>query len=247
MINIYTFQFNDADFLEYQYKTFKKFLKEEHQLICINNSYDKPHEKQAIQDRANALGIPHYFPENIDHSKGGYSHQTAIQWVWNKFIVNSNEINIILDHDIFLINDFIIDLNYDFTGIMQGRGEHIKYLHPAFIVANNTLKDKETISFKGEKIDGHDCDSGGNLHHYIVAHPDLKIKGINLVNICSEHENLDIIPQKFRDGYNETDPMQICEGFLLHYRNGSNWAWTEKNVYNRKKEQLLNTLNYYLG
>lgn len=247
MIKIYTFQFNDADFLEYQHKTFKRFLKQEHELICINNSYDKPHEKSAIQNKAAELGIVHHFPQNVDHSQGGYSHQTAIQWVWDKFIANSTDINMIVDHDMFLIRDFSPDLNYDLTGIMQGRGEHIKYLHPGFMVINNTLKDRETVSFKGEVIDGHACDSGGNMHHYLQSHPDLKIKGLNLVNICSEQGNMDVIPSEIHNDYYEINPMQIGENFLLHCRDGSNWSWTEKSIYEKKKKQLFYTLNYYMS
>ena len=70
MINIYIFAFNSAQFLEWQYITFKKFLKEEHQIHCINNSFDKLNEKEAIQAKAEQLGIPHYFPEGVNHNAG---------------------------------------------------------------------------------------------------------------------------------------------------------------------------------
>lgn len=247
MIKIYSFQFNDPEFLYYQFLTFKKFIKEEHKLICVNNSFDKPHERKAIQDKAIELNIPHYIPQNVEHMGAGRSHQTAINWVWKNFIVSSNDINIIVDHDIFLINDFHIDTNYDVTGVMQGRGNHIKYFHPGFMVINNTLKDKDTVCFKGEKIDGYDCDSGGNWHHYIMMHPELKIKGINLVNICQEQGNLHVLPDNARSGYNESDCIQVCDNNIIHFRNGSNWAWTEKKHFDRKKEQLRIILNHYMN
>ena len=246
MIKIYTFQFNDADFLEYQYKTFKKFLKEEHQLVCINNATDE-NKKETIQKKAVELGVPHYFPKNVNHSLAGYSHQTAIQWTWDNFIVNSDDISIILDHDIFLIKEFSPDLSYDITGIMQGRGEHIRYFHPGFMVINNTLKDKETVSFKGEVIDGHTCDSGGNTYRYIQNHPNLKIRYLNLVNICAEHENLNIIPEQFRDGYELTKPFQILDNFAIHCLDGSNWSWADKDLMIKKKQRLYNVLDYYLS
>lgn len=247
MIKIYSFQFNNPEFLHYQFLTFKRFIKEEYELICINNSFDKPHEKEAIRKKAEELNIPHYFPENVNHSKGGYSHQTALQWTWDKFIAKSNDINMIVDHDMFFIKDFSCDLNYDITGIMQGRGEHIKYFHPAFMVINNTLKDRETVSFKGEQIDGLNCDSGGNWHHYLLAHPDLKIKGLLLCNISTEQGNLDILPPSARSHYNERDALQICEDNMIHFRNGSNWAWTEQRSFDRKKEQLRIILNHYMN
>lgn len=247
MIKIYSIQFNNPEFLYYQFLTFKKFIKEEHELICINNSFDKPEEKEAIRQKAHELNIPHYFPEGINHSKSGYSHQTALQWTWKNFIINSNDINIIVDHDMFFIRDFSFDPSYDITSVMQGRGEHIRYFHPGFMVINNTLKDKETVDFKGELIDGFNCDTGGNWHHYLVAHPQLKIKGLSICNICSEHENMDIMPPEARSDYNESDPLQIIGGNIIHFRNGSNWAWTEKRLFDRKKEQLRMILNHYMN
>lgn len=247
MINIYTFAFNNPVFLEYQYKTFKKFLKREHQLICINNSFDKPHDKEALRLKAEELSIPHFVPANMDPRSGGYGHQSALNWAWQKFIVHSNDINIIVDHDMFPIRDFPIDLDYDISGVMQGRGEHIKYLHPGIMVINNTLRDKETVDFKGELIDGHYCDSGGNWHHYMLAHPDLKIKGLSLVNIASEHENMDIIPESLRAGYEQTKPYQILENYMIHCLDGSNWSWAEEQLFHQKKERLYSLLNYYLS
>lgn len=247
MINIYTFQFNNPQFLEWQFKTFKHFLKEEHQLICINNSFDKPAEKEAIRAKAEELGIPHYIPENMDARSGGYGHQSALNDVWQKFVVPSNDINIFIDHDMFLIRELLIDLNYDIIGVAQGRGEHIKYLHPGFIIFNNTLKDKETICFKGEKIDEHWCDSGGNFWNYWREHPDIKVKGLSLVNISPDHENLDVLPPEARVDYTDSDPIQILENYVLHVRNGSNWAWTEQSTFNRKLQQAEQTINYYMS
>lgn len=248
MIKIYSFQFNNPEFLEYQFKTFKRFIKEEHQLICINNSFDNHREREAIRQKALELNIPHHVPRNVEHRMGGgRSHQTALNWVWKNFIVDSNDINMVIDHDIFLINEFRFDANYDLTVVMQGRGNHIKYFHPGFMVINNTLKDKETVCFKGEKIDGHDCDSGGNWHHYIMAHPDLKIKDINLVNICQEQGNIDVLPEAARSEYNESDCIQVCDNNIIHFRNGSNWAHTGSKEFNRKKEQLRIILEHYMS
>lgn len=248
MIKIYTFQFNNAEFLELQHKTFKRFLKQEHEIICINNSFDKDWERNAIRDKAAELGIAHYIPGDVDHHSGaGRSHQDALNWTWRKFVVDSNDITIFIDHDMFPIRDVPIDLNYDIVGVMQGRGEHIKYLHPGIIIANNTLKDKETINFIGEKIDGHDCDSGGNLHYYLQSHPDLKIKGLSLVNICPEHENMDVLPSEAREGYFDGDCLQLLENYMIHYRAGSNWCHTPHDIFMRKMEQLKQTLNYYMS
>ncbi len=247
MINIYTFQFNTPDFLEKQVTTFKRFLKAEHRIICVNNSFDKPHEQEAIRLRAEQLGIQHYIPEARDPRSGGWGHQAALNDVWQKFVTPSNDINIFIDHDIFLIRELSIDLSYDITGVAQGRGSEIKYLHPGFIIFNNTLSDKETIDFRGMNIDGFDCDSGGNFWHYWKQRPTLKVKGLSLVNICEEQGNMDVLPPEARNGYYDGDCLQILEDYALHVRNGSNWAYTEQSIFNRKMEQMNQTLNYYMS
>ena len=247
MINIYSFQFNNAAFLEWQYITFKRFLKEEHQLICINNCYDKPHEGEAIRAMAEKLGIPHYIPNHVDHRAGaGRSHQTALNWAFHN-IVDHNNIAIIVDHDMFPIREFPLYPEYDVISVMQGRGENIKYFHPGIMIIHPSLKDRDQVDFIGTKIDFHDCDSGGNWHWYLEKHPDLKIKGLSMVNVCNEHENMNVLPPEAREGYYEGDCIQICEDFLLHGRGGSNWQQTPENIFNRKNQQIEQTLNYYLS
>lgn len=247
MINIYTFQFNNPQFLEWQFKTFKHFLKEDHQLICINNSFDKPAEKEAIRAKAQELGIPHYMPEGVDHNAGaGRSHQTAINWAWKNLMVHDESL-IILDHDMFPIRNFQLFPEFDVISVMQGRGENIKYFHPGIMIIHPSLKDRQQVDFIGEKIDGLDCDSGGNWWHYIRSHPDLKIKGLSMVNVCNEHENMDVLPVEAREGYYEGDCMQICEDFLLHGRGGSNWQQTPEDLFNRKNQQIEQTINYYMN
>lgn len=247
MIKIYTFQFNNPEFLCKQFISFKKFLKEEHELICINNSFDKPEERESIRLKAEQLGIPHYIPEGVDHRKGaGRSHQTAINWAW-KNIMTHDDIIIIVDHDMFAIRKFQLYPEYDIISVMQGRGEHIRYFHPGIMIIHPSVKDRDKVDFIGGEIDGIACDSGGNWHFYIESHTQLKIKGLSMVNICSEHENLDILPPEARVDYYEEDPMQVCENFLLHGRGGSNWQQTPINLFNRKNEQIEQTLNYYLN
>ncbi len=243
----HTIQFNNAKFLEWQYITFKKFLKQEHQLVCINNAYDKPDEKLAIEQKANELGIPHYYPQGVSHDAGaGRSHQLALNWMV-KNLMQHDDTTIIVDHDMFLIREFQLYPEYDIVTVMQGRGQHIKYFHPAIIIVHPSVKDRDKFDFIGEEIDGIACDSGGNMHHYIVSHDQLKIKGLSMVNICQEHENTGILPAEAREGYYEDDPMQMCENFLLHGRGLSNWQQTPTDLFNRKLEQIEQTLNFYLN
>lgn len=246
MINIYTFQFNQPDFLEYQFRTFSKFLSLPHKLICVNNAYDNHYEKRAILDKASQLGIAHVIPENIDYNRGpGYSHQDALNWTWNNFIANSSDPVIIVDHDMFPIKTLNFDFSYDITGISQGRGEYIRYFHPGFMLINN-IPDKNTIDFRGQKIDGHNCDTGGNWHHYLLAHPELKIKGLLMQAINYSQETMKFLPESVHSSYDTNDQMEIVEDYMIHFRNGSNWAHTNKYQFNSRVDQLKQTLDYYL-
>lgn len=226
MIHIYTFAYNNPEFLEKQYLCFKKFLKREHQLVCINNANDT-FMWAKILEVATKYGIQHYTPENINHSKAGTSHQQALNWAWHNVMRHSDTL-IIVDHDMFPVDRVRLYENYDIAAIMQGRGEHIKYFHPGFIIIHPSLKDRESVDFTGEEIEGHRCDSGGNWHHYMQAHPDLEIKELSLVDIASED---------FKE-----DELQMCQEFMLHFRNGSNWKCISPEQFARKRENLIKLL-----
>ena len=246
MIKIYTFQFNNPVFLEYQYKTFKRFLKQEHQLICVNNA-DKQDDQAAILKKAQELGLAHWIPEDVDVRSNGYGHQAALNWTLRKLVASTNDVCIFLDHDMFAIREVILDFTYDFIGVAQGRGDTIKYLHPGFLVFNNTIRDRESIDLRGQQIDGHWCDSGGNFWHYWKSHPEIKVKGLSLVNVCAEHENVDIIPENLRDGYDLCKPFQILENFILHGLDGSNWGVASPDLFAKKKDRLYKVLDHYLS
>ncbi len=242
MIRIYTFAFNNPEFLEKQHACFKKFMKQDHELICINNASDRMHW-QRILDKAHNLHIKHYTPEGVSHAKAGTSHQQALNWAWNN-LIKHEDIVIIVDHDMFPVREFQLYEGYDIASVMQGRGEHIKYFHPGIMIIHPSAPDRDRFDFTGTYIDGLACDSGGNMHHYLQQHPEIKIKELSMVNVSSEQGNLDVIPPV--ENYNEENPMQICEDFLLHFRAGSNWCHDPADVFNRKKLHLEQTLNHYM-
>lgn len=246
MVNIYTFCFNEPEFLRFQYLTFKKFLKDEHKLICINNAVEGG-VRENIKTTAKDMGIDHYIPQNVDHSMYGLSHQSALNWTWKNLISQNNDINIIVDHDMFAINEFsCTNLEKDIYGIEQSRG-YVKYFHPGFMILNNTLTEKDKIDFYGGEIEGHNCDTGGQWHYYLQNHPDLKIVWLPLNDIKSIHNNLDYIPKEAQKGYDERYNFQIVMDFIFHFRIGSNWIHLKGNDLKRRKEQLYQTLNFHLN
>jgi len=228
MIKVFTFCFNNPDFLEKQYLTFKEYLHEEHQLHCINNARELE-DKNAVFEKCNLLKIPCWLPSNVNHDQAGWSHQTALNWAWHNLIAKHDDTAIIVDHDMFPIKEFNLYKEYDIASLMQGRGNNIKYFHSAIMIINPSLIDRDTVDFMGEEIDGYRCDTGGNWHHYMQAHPNLKIKEMSISYIPSED---------FKE-----NELEVIDDFLLHFRGGSNWMNMPKDMFQRK----VNELNKILG
>lgn len=248
MVKIFTFQFNDPDFLNWQHQCFKKFLTDEHELICINNAID-PHIAHQIELMAIKLGIKSHIVEGQDHSLHGVSHQRAMNWAWNKFAKNHDGIVIYCDHDMFLINEISFNegMTTPFYGIPQSRA-HIQYPHPGFIAMDmKRIPDKDQIDFYGGNIDGHNVDSGGQIYHYFKSHPEISITWLPLIDIVYENSNLHLLPEQARYGYDERYNFQIVSDFMFHFRIGSNWIHLSKQAQQRRKEQAKATIDYYLS
>jgi len=152
MIKVFTFCFNNPDFLEKQYLTFKEHLREEHQLHCINNARELE-DKNAIFEKCNILKIPCWLPSKVNHDQAGWTHQTALNWAWHNLIAKHDDTVIIVDHDMFPIKEFNLYKEYDIASLMQGRGNNIKYFHSAIMIINPSLIDRDTVDFMGEEID----------------------------------------------------------------------------------------------
>ncbi|HHT9135819.1 MAG TPA: hypothetical protein ACFYEK_01100 [Candidatus Wunengus sp. YC60] len=179
-----------------------------------------------IYKMASALEIETITPIGVDHSLAGRSHQQALNKVWPQ-MDHENTI-IIVDHDVFAIKEFRLFKEYDIASVMQGRGEHIKYFHPGIMIIHPSLKDRDQVDFTGDEIDGYRCDTGGEWHKYLQAHPKLLIKELSMPDIESE---------EFGD-----DRLQLCDDFLLHFRNGSGWLNTPREIVEKKKQKLIEML-----
>lgn len=248
MIKLFTFAFNDPDFLKWQFFSFRKFLKDPHELICINNAIDALTREQ-IQRQAAELGVKSYVVEGQDHSLHGVSHQRAMNWAWQQFASKHDGICIYLDHDMFLIQEisFADGMTTPIYGLPQSRG-HIQYPHPGFLVMDlPKLPHKETMDFYGGNIDGHNVDSGGQLYRYLKAHPDIQVTWLPLIDIVYENSNLHILPEEARRGYDERYNFQIVSDFMFHFRIGSNWIHLSKGAQAQRKRQAQAVIDHYVG
>lgn len=235
-IEIYSILFNNKSFIEYQAKTFKKFLKEDFNLNIVDNSNNNTSdeiENLCFKNQLKYIRINN----NPFHGNPSFSHSHAVQYIFeNHVIKNNDEMVIITEFDVFLIKYFSLRnylLDYDIAGIHQKRGS-FSYLHPGLIIMDNKrLPNKHEINFSPVTIDNTGLDTGGGLTFYLNKYK-LKIKYIIFFsdNYSNKYKHLrginyhEFNPSIFgqlESKYRKQYMMESFENIFLHFRGGSNW------------------------
>lgn len=205
-ILIFTYSYNRPDFIKLQYKTFKKFLKDDYKFVVFNDARD-PHLYKQIKATCKKLGIDCIkIPQEI-HDRpylqrwpGEGLHDPAVRncnvvmYSLDHYGFEHDDIIVLLDSDMFLVKPFSIKKfmqNYDVAAVPQGRSPDIRYLWIGLAFLNmRTMPNKTTINFNCGKIDGIGVDAGGQTHHYIKNNPTARIHDMNLIHLsgfaCSE-------------------------------------------------------------
>ncbi len=193
-ILIFTFSHNRPDFIEIQYKTFKKFLKDDYEFIVFNDATNNEMQKNIEQtcEKLNLKCIR--IPQEI-HSQPylqrwpgeNYNHPSirccnVVQYSLDNFGFNHDGIVCLFDSDMFLVREFSISKflkNYDIMGVPQSNSNHkasVTHIsvHLAFLNMKN-LPDKRKLNFNCGKIYEMPIDAGGHTYYYLKDHPQLKI------------------------------------------------------------------------
>ena len=241
MIHIYSIQYNKPEFIYLQKKSFNKFIKN-FKFTVIDNSVDDNISSE-IKNICKNIDIDLIIPQNKFDSRlnglHGLSHEIGVNTFLNelKNNHNTNDIVILLDHDVFLISDLSKILNkimeYSILTIKQTR-EHIYYIWPGLAIFNlkNCININE-ISLNGaqlingvwEPIDnGVFTDVGGHSFHYLKKYE----KEINLRDIS------EICAQSF----DEISDKHI----FYHFHDGSQWSKYSDDIWNNKFEKIKNIL-----
>ncbi len=200
---IFTFSYNRPDFIEIQYKTLKKFLKDDYEFVVFNDAPDLSENEKSITNMCKKLNIKHIrIPQNI-HSKPylkrwpgeDYNHPTirccnVIQYSLNTYGFNHDDIVLLLDSDIFLIREFSIQeflKNYDIVSFPQQKANnnfiitqlsvHLTFLNMPF------LHNRNNMDFNCGKVFDVPVDAGGQTYFYLRNNPDLRIYYLNNQNI----------------------------------------------------------------
>lgn len=195
-VMIITHGYNRPDFIEIQYKTFKKFLKDNYEYIVFNDG-PTPSQAQEIEDICTKLGIRCFrIPQEIHSRPYMYrdpreevnSYNTpsvrcsnAVQYSLDILGFDHDGIVAIVDSDMFLIQEFSIVnylKDYDIASVSRKVGNpQIEHIWVGIMFLNmNTLPNKRTLNFNCGFIGDTPVDAGGYNYYYLVQNPGIKVR-----------------------------------------------------------------------
>lgn len=244
-MKIFAYCYNRPDYLKYQNLCLNKFIKEDFEFYCIDNSKDKKIEEE-FKNICSSSNIKYLRNLKPDHSLEGTSHYAAMQWSWNEMLSKTNEIVVMIDHDNFPIQKVsILDLLGDniIAGVPQGRG-HVEYLNPALMIFDTSkMPNKNTVSFKGSRIEEQNTDIGGELYFYFRDNKDVKVNRLPSGPI--EHDDKLICEHLKKYHYPHT--FDLIGNAFMHPRNGSNWARLDPEVFKNRDKLIFSIIEENLN
>lgn len=266
---IVTHHFNRPEFIQYQVQSLKRFLKDEYKLVIFNDAVEATHRnairKEAAKYNLRCIDIPreiHSKPYLYRFPGEDYQHPSvrtanAIQYSLNELAFNFDGNVCILDSDMFLVRPLSIDEimeEYDICALWQSRegyqGHKVHYLWNGVVFLNmRTLPKKRTLNFNCGIIKGAPLDTGGYTSEYILAHPEVRIKSMNVCLIRHLFDHPELKGDFKHLEFFKPHPMNfemLFEGNFLHYRSGANWN-NRSGQFHRQKMHLLNGFFQTLG
>lgn len=263
-LKIFTFTFNRPDILELQYKTFKKYCKNNFDFIVIHDSRNNEYVNE-ISNICKRNNLEFYHHSSLPGKEPSEYHSDVVTWTYENIITKkyNDDIIFLLDHDIFMLEDFDI-IQYmddcDMLTLFQRR-PHRDELMPSYsyqidendkslyyswtglsIFKNNKLKNKD-FDFKCKtpnqlqdlpKNERQNLDTGGGTYKLF------KDKSLIIKDIGYEHldyyNGFQIRQNPINKGH---DYILMCQRKFLHYKNASNWHLNYHINDNDKTNMLL--------
>lgn len=206
---IFTYAYNRPDFIEMQYKTFKKFLKDEYDFWVFNDASNESMQHQ-IEAMCHTYGITCIrIPQEIHNRPYLYRwpgenfndpavrNSNVVQYSLDKYGFDHKGILLLLDSDMFLIRDLHLSeymQNYDLAGVPQWRslnGTTVTYLWIGLVFLKpDRLPNVRSLNFNCGLIGDIHVDTGGQTHHYLVNNPGISLRTIDHIGVpllrCSQ-------------------------------------------------------------
>ncbi len=260
-ILLFTYAYNRPDFIEIQYKTFKKFLKDDYEFVVFNDAPELAME-QNITAMCERYGIRCIrIPQSI-HSKPylkrwpqeDYQHPTVrncnvVMYSLNEVGFKHEGIVAIFDSDIFLVKEFSIKeymQGYTLAGLVSGEVYSYLWIGLAFMDMR-IMPNKTSIDFNCGRVFDYPVDAGGHTHYYLQSNPSISVKKMNHINTeflqdkdsqeIDKYFSDDVTRQFLKKGPQNID--FLIDTRFLHYRSGTNWN-RKSAAYHEQKTRLFN-------
>ena len=279
-MKILTSVVNNPIFIEIQYNTLKKYMKCDYEFIVFNDAKQFPDftnsgninihkeiEKKCKELEIKCIKIPNEHHKTIQCA--GKRCADSINFI-QKYMLNNNDEYLVIDSDMFLINDFNIDKykDYDCAIVLQSRElPKIDYIwNGLFYFNSNNINDFETIKWDLTS----NTDVGGMTNIWLNK----KCKELpNTVEIRNSNkgifnrDRIYFIKHLWSLSWNESempeylkntklekfikeDPRnnnnkyfcEIYDDIFLHYRAGGDWEKKGLNFHSKLSEVLKNSL-----
>lgn len=238
-MEIISLHFNRPDFIELQYNSLKKWVKD-FNFTVYDNCPDN-----AIKDECERLGIKS-IPIKIFSADTSWCVGLSLNKMWETLQHNKGEL-LYIDSDMFLINELPkFDCNFAF--VPQKRGEYtypwtgLMYFNMDTLPYPERLKWQVDYSLK-------DTDVGGLNHFYLQEHK-LKIQELEMWTLIDKDKySFNGIDSERKPEHIEMEKIALskpfdifkCKGkdFVLHYKSASNYPDFYTPEYNKLKTQAL--------
>jgi|UniRef100_A0A6C0LSW2 hypothetical protein len=280
-MKIVTAVVNNPDFIEIQYHTLNKFFKGPYEFIVFNDAKDFPDFtnegditiKNAIENTCKTLGIQCINVPNEQHKTikcAATRCADSMNYIL-KYQLQNPDKYLLLDSDMFLIDDFDIDKysKYDCAIVLQSRNNHtINYFwNGIYYFDFNKMKNTELLNWNTCTY----CDVGGMMREWLS----LQLNGAYIPNtdeirwtnntfhsdntyfikhlwscswdiseLPSGLRNSNILNFLSYDIRNKNDKFfcEIYDDVFLHYRAGGNWNGEGMNIHKQLTQSLKTVL-----
>ncbi len=229
-VGVFTTVVNRPDFLEYQARLFRKYLRDEYVFHVVDDSVEPAITRQYAEIcRRHGLEY-HRKPRRfrLRRPSAADACAEAVQWTYDALIRSryADSVALLLDSDMFLVEDFdprAYVADHTLAGLKQRRGP-VVYLANCLLLLNMPEIERlgGDLDFSPGKIEGQDVDVGGHLY-YFIHRPDVRVRETDpdmRPAYPTHFKGIWLQDPALTEGYNIE---AHCGGRFLHYRAASNW------------------------
>jgi hypothetical protein len=248
LVRIYTVCDRRPDFVKMQRDTFRRHLRDRHELVVCDNA-----ESRGASRRLRVLCLVHRLryvrvPDQ-HHENANVACSYPLDFLTQEVLARERQArySVLIDSDMFLLKPFsFADYlgPHALAGVPQRRGP-VRYLWNGLVVIDHRrLPDIRELVwacsgsaaspyfpaqlYQDGMLCGQAVDVGGPLHFYLERHPEVPVKHIDMARITADARNVDLLPDAVRAEYapfarEELASDLLAGGAFFHYRAGSNW------------------------